>query len=256
MTHRGSETLIDPNAPRVVLVTGAGKRVGAEIARHLHTNGFDIALHYRESFSPAQKLADELNAIRQKSCEIFAADLARHQSSAILIDAVIKRFGQLDALVNNASSFYRTPIGSANEQHWDDLFASNAKAPFFLAQAAAPFLKQTHGALVNITDIYADRPLPQHTIYCMAKAALVMLTKSLAIELGPEVRVNAIAPGAILWPEDGKPYTEQEKLISKTALKRTGTPAEIASAVLFLLRDASFVTGEILRMDGGRALQI
>jgi pteridine reductase len=166
----------------------------------------------------------------------------------------VQRYGRLDALVNNASAFYPTPIGEATEAQWDELFASNAKGPFFLSQAAAPHLRAVRGAIVNLVDIYAGRPLPRHTLYCMAKAALAMLTVSLAKELGPEVRVNGVAPGAVLWPEAGKAYADQQELIARTALKRAGTPEDVAGAVLFLLRDARFVTGEILKVDGGRML--
>jgi pteridine reductase len=166
----------------------------------------------------------------------------------------VQRFGRLDALVNNASSFLATPIGAISEAQWDELFASNAKAPLFLAQAAAPHLRAARGAIVNLTDVYAERPLLHHTVYVMAKAALSVLTLSLARELGPEVRVNAVAPGAVLWPEAGKSESAQQELIARSALKRAGTPEDVAGAVLWLLRDAGFVTGQILRVDGGRSL--
>jgi len=166
------------------------------------------------------------------------------------------RFGRLDALVNNASAFFPTPVGSVTPQQWNDLFASNAQAPFFLTQAAAPHLRATHGAIVNMIDIYAQRPLARHPVYCMAKAALAMMTLALAKELAPDVRVNGIAPGAVLWPESGKAYADQSELIARTPLQRAGSPEDVAAAVLFLLRDATFTTGQIVNVDGGRALLI
>ena len=165
-------------------------------------------------------------------------------------------FGRLDALVNNASAFYATPIGSVTPAQWEELFASNARAPFFLAQAAAPHLKHARGGIVNIVDIYAERPLPGHPVYCMAKAALAMMTQALARELGPEIRVNGVAPGAVLWPESGKAYADQVELVARTPLQRAGAPDDVATAVLFLLRDAKFTTGQILRIDGGRSLAV
>jgi pteridine reductase len=168
----------------------------------------------------------------------------------------VQRYGRLDALVNNASSFYPTPIGEATQAQWDELFSSNARAPFFLAQAAAPHLRAARGAIVNLVDIYAERPLARHTIYCMAKAANLMLVQSLARELGPEVRVNGVAPGAVLWPEAGKSYADQQELLGKSALRRAGAPEDVAGAVKFLLCDAPFVTGQILRVDGGRSLNM
>ena len=246
---------IDPNAP-VALVTGAARRVGAVIARTLHAAGYRVALHHRASFDAALALQAELELARPGSTLLLQAELAHFDRLPELVAQVVGRFGRLDALVNNASAFHPTPIGEATERDWDELFASNAKAPFFLAQAAAPALRQAHGAIVNLVDIYAERPLRRHTLYCMAKAALQMLTLSLARELGPEVRVNGVAPGAVLWPEDGKAYTDQQALLAATALQRAGTPEDVAAAVLFLLRDARYTTGEILRVDGGRVLAI
>lgn len=240
----------------VALVTGAARRVGAAIARTLHAAGHDLALHYRQSADEVAALQRELDAARPQSTLTLHADLSDVSRLPLLVNDVIARFGRLDALVNNASAFRPTPIGSATVADWDDLFASNAKAPFFLAQAAAPHLRASGGAIVNLVDIYAERPLRRHTIYCMAKAALVMLTQSLARELGPDVRVNAIAPGAVLWPESGKPYTDQQALIEATALGRAGEPQDVADAALFLLRDARYVTGQVLRVDGGRTLAI
>lgn len=240
----------------VALVTGAARRVGAQIARTLHAAGYDLALHFRRSAVEVAELQAELEARRSHSTLLLQTELADIAHLPALIDTVIARYGRLDALVNNASTFHPTRIGDTTEREWDDLFASNAKAPFFLAQAAAPHLRASHGSIVNLVDIYAERPLRHHTVYCMAKAALQMLTYSLARELGPEVRVNGVAPGAVLWPESGKAYTDQQVLIEHTALKRAGTPQDVADAVLFLLRDARYSTGQILRVDGGRMLAI
>jgi pteridine reductase len=238
----------------VVLITGAAKRVGRVIARTLHEVGYEVALHYRSARGEAEQLAAELEAKRAGSTLLVAGELSNVAELPKLVLRTVQRYGRLDALVNNASAFYPTPIGEATEAQWDELFASNAKGPFFLSQAAVPHLRAARGAIVNLVDIYAGRPLPRHTLYCMAKAALAMLTVSLAKELGPEVRVNGVAPGAVLWPEAGKAYADQQELIARTALKRAGTPEDVAGAVLFLLRDARFVTGEILKVDGGRML--
>lgn len=240
----------------VALVTGAARRVGRVIARTLHEAGYDLALHYRGSRGEAEQLAAELGARRADSVLLLAADLARTEELPRLVLRTVQRFGRLDALVNNASAFYPTPIGEATEAQWDELFASNAKAPFFLAQAAAPHLRVARGAIVNLVDIYAERPLARHTLYCMAKAANAMLVKSLARELGPEVRVNGVAPGAVLWPEAGKSSAEQHDLLARTALRRAGAAEDVAGAVLYLLRDAPYVTGHILPVDGGRLLMI
>ena len=245
-----------PELRPVALVTGASRRIGATIARTLHAAGYDLALHHRRDDDGMAALVVELESARADSTLALRAELADTDALPILVADALARFGRLDALVNNASAFFATPIGRATAQQWDELFAANARAPFFLSQAAAPALRQTSGAIVNLTDIYAERPLREHTIYCMAKAALAMLTLSLAKELGPEVRVNAIAPGAVLWPEAGKSSAEQERLIAKTALRRAGDPQDVADAALFLIRDARYTTGQILRVDGGRALGI
>lgn len=238
----------------VALITGAARRVGATIARTLHAAGYDLALHHRQSHTEMAALVAELEATRASSTVVLAAELAQFDRLPELIAHTIGRFGRLDALVNNASSFAATPIGGITPAQWNELFAPNAWAPLFLSQAAAPHLKQSRGAIVNLVDIYAERPLKDHTVYCMAKAALAMLTLSLATELGPEVRVNAIAPGAVLWPESGKVYADQQSLIARTPLQRVGTPQDVADAALFLLRDAHYTTGQILRVDGGRML--
>ena len=238
----------------VALVTGAARRIGAVIARHLHAAGYDLALHCRHSRAELDALIVDLERARAASTLALQADLADVAALAPLVAATIKRFGRLDALVNNASAFDPTPVGTATPAQWDDLFGANARAPFFLAQAAAPHLAERAGAIVNIVDIYAERPLPQHPIYCMSKAALAMMTKALARDLAPAVRVNGVAPGAVLWPDAGKNAAEQAELIERTPLRRMGTPDDIAATVLWLLRDAPFVTGEIVRVDGGRHL--
>lgn len=240
----------------VVLITGAARRVGARIARLLHARGLDLALHHRSSLDDMTALSAELEASRPGSCLALQAELAELDRLPELVAATLGRFGRLDALVNNASAFYPTPVGAITPRHWDELFASNARAPLFLSQAAAPHLKASGGCIVNLVDIYAERPLAQHPVYCMAKAALLAMTRSLAIELGPEVRVNAVAPGAVLWPESGKAYTDQEKLIENTALKRAGRPDDVAEAVRWLIQDAAYCSGEVIRVDGGRSLAI
>ncbi|MBK8283448.1 MAG: pteridine reductase [Ahniella sp.] len=240
----------------VALVTGAARRVGAVIVRQLHAAGYRIALHVRHSRAEGEALQAELQALRADSCLLLEGDLADTAALPDLVSRTVDHFGRLDALVNNASAFYPTPIGETTEQHWDDLFASNAKAPFFLAQAAAPALRLSRGVILNITDIYAERPLRNHCVYVMAKSALRMMTLSLARELAPDVRVNAIAPGAILWPESGKAYADQQTLIDKTPLQRAGEPEDIARTALFLLRDAPYITGEVIHVDGGRSLII
>ena len=242
------------DARPVALVTGSARRIGAAIARALHAAGYDLALHCRHSRGELDALAAELEAARPGSTFVQQADLADFDRLPELIAHTIGRYGRLDALVNNASSFQSTPIGTATPAQWDALFASNARAPFFLAQAAAPHLAATRGAIVNLTDIYGERPLRDHTLYCMAKAALIMLTKSLALELGPEVRVNAVSPGAILWPEEGGTTAAQQAMLGRTPLARTGTPEEVAEAVRWLLQDAHYSTGQVLHLDGGRLL--
>ena len=244
-------------SPRpVVLITGAAKRVGSVIARTLHAAGYDLALHYRNSHFEMDSLRAELEIVRQNSTCAIQAELADIERLPQLVETCIARYGRLDGLINNASAFFPTEIGKTTAQQWNELFASNVQAPFFLAQAAAPHLKSVKGSIVSVVDIYAERPLAGHPVYSMAKAALAMMTQALAKELAPDVRVNGIAPGAILWPESGKPYADQQELIARTALKRTGTPEDVATAVLFLLRDAKFTTGQILKVDGGRALVI
>ena len=243
-----------PEAPRpVVLVTGAARRIGAAIAHRLHAGGCYLALHHLQSGTDMVALADKLERARPGSVHVLQADLREFDRLPELVAATVGRFGRLDGLVNNASNFYPTPIGAATPQQWDDLFAVNARAPFFLAQAAAPHLRATRGAIVNLVDVYASRPLPGHAPYSAAKAALVSLTRALALELAPQVRVNAVAPGAILWPEQDASTAGQQAILAATALGRTGTPGDIAAAVQWLLStDAGYVTGQVLHVDGGR----
>ena len=243
---------------KVALVTGAARRIGAVTVRMLHQQGATVIIHYRHSKSDAEKLSNELNAIRADSCFISQAELANVESLNNMIDSVIAQTGRLDILINNASSFFPTKVGEITEDHWDNLFASNLKAPLFLSQAAATHLDKTQGCIVNMVDIHAERPLAEHPVYCAAKAGLLMLTKSLAKELGPNVRVNGVSPGAILWPEsDGNSAevnAEHQALLDKTSLKREGSPEDIANAISFLVSDASYITGHIIPVDGGRLL--
>jgi pteridine reductase len=238
---------------KVVLITGGAKRVGAAICRRLHARGADLMLHYRASAGEARLLQAELNHVRADSVALIQADLLDLNKLPAIVDQTVQRFGHLDALVNNASSFYATPIGDVTATNWDDLIGTNLRAPLFLAQAAAPALRKAQGAIVNITDIHAERPLKSYVVYSIAKAGLVALTRSLARELAPEVRVNAVAPGPILWPDD-ESFDElsRQRIISHTLLKREGTPEDIAKAVYFLLADAGYVTGETINVDGGR----
>jgi pteridine reductase len=240
----------------VALVTGAARRVGAVIARRLHAAGYAIALHHRGAADAALAVQAELERARPGSTLLLQAELAEFDRLPEVVARTVGKFGRLDALVNNASAFYPTPIGTTTPAMWDELFASNARAPFFLAQAAAPHLRAARGGIVNLVDIYAERPLAHHTVYGMAKAALVAMTLSLARELAPEVRVNGVAPGAVLWPEAGKAYADQQALLANTALQRAGSPEEVAEAVRWLLQDATYTTGQVVRVDGGRSLLI
>lgn len=239
---------------KVLLVTGASQRIGESIVRLMHAEGMNIILHYRNSRSDAQKIQQELNAKREDSVILIQADLSETNKISEMIREAVKGWGRIDAIVNNASNFYPTPIGEIDEKHWDDLINSNLKAPLFLSQAAAPYLKQQQGCIVNIVDIHADRPLKNHTVYCIAKAGLVMLSKSLARELAPEVRVNAIAPGAILWPENDIDDVTKKRIVSGTVLKRQGSTDDIATTVRFLIKEANYITGQVLAVDGGRTL--
>lgn len=240
----------------VALITGGARRIGASIAQTLHAAGYRIVLHCRNSLAEAEALRDTLQQSRRNSCAVLQADLNQLPQVQQLAQQALNTYGRLDLLVNNASSFYPTPLNNASEQQWDDLFASNAKAPFFLSQALAGSLRKQRGAIINIADIHAAKPLREHTIYCMAKAANTMLTQSLAKELAPEVRVNGIAPGAILWPENEAELGSngQQKILDQVPLARSGTPEDIASTVLFLACNNHYITGQIIAVDGGRTL--
>lgn len=246
----------NPLASKVALVTGAARRIGAEIARTLHQAGMNIVLHYNASEEEAITLCEQFNQKRESSAVALRADLQIAESEKALINQATKVWNRLDLLVNNASRFYKTATQEVTEYAWDDLMNSNLKAPFFLSQAAAPFLAASQGSIVNIVDIHAGRPLRDYSVYCISKSGLVMMTKSFAKELGPLVRVNAVAPGSILWPEGKNTLTEEEKqkIINHTALQRSGTPQDIAKAVLFFARDADYITGQVLMVDGGRSL--
>ena len=239
---------------QVVLITGAAKRIGAAIARSLHDAGADVAIHWRSSEQEAADLAAELCAIRPESARIFQADLNDTAAIPALVEDVVAWRGRLDCLVNNASSFYPTPLGEITEQDWHDLMGSNLKAPLFLAQSAAPHLREAQGNLINIVDIHAIRPLRDHLTYGPAKAGLAMLTKALARDLAPEVRVNGVSPGAILWPEDGLSDAVKKTILSQVPLERPGDPEDIAGCVRFLVRDATYITGQIIAVDGGRSI--
>lgn len=243
---------------RAVLVTGAARRIGAVVARRLHEAGARIALHCHRSLAQADALRAELEARRRGSCIVVQADLLDIASLARIVAETGDAFGRLDGLVNNASSFYATPLGGIGEREWNDLVGTNLRAPLFLAQAAAARLRAAQGAIVNVVDIHAERPLKDFAVYTLAKAGLAGLTRALAVELAPEVRVNGVSPGAILWPDEGRHFDERERerITAQTPLARTGSPEDIASAVKYLLFDAPFVTGQILAVDGGRALPL
>ncbi len=240
----------------VVLVTGGARRLGAAIVRHLHARGLSVVVHYRSSTDEARRLQAELEALRPGTVALVAADILAPDAPRVLVEAALARFGRLDLLVNNASTFYETPLDTAGYAHWDDLMGTNLRAPFFLCHSAAPHLAARAGAIVNMTDIHAHRPLKDFPIYSVAKAGLAMLTQSLARELAPRVRVNGVAPGAILWPEVGADEAERARVLARIPLHRTGAPEDIARAVAFLLLDAPYVTGQILAVDGGRSTML
>ena len=248
---------ITPLLGKVILITGAVKRIGEAIARRLHADGARVAIHTRHSVLAANRLAETLNAIRPKSAIVVTADLVEPNAAARVVAEVLSCYERLDGLVNNASSFFPTPIGSIDLDAWNDLVGSNFMAPLFLSQAAAPFLQKTKGAIVNITDIHAERPLRNYPLYCAAKGALLALTRSLAVELGPQVRVNAVAPGAILWPEN-KAFdrSERQAIVAHTLLEREGSPEDIARAVQFLFLNAPYITGQVINVDGGRTAHL
>ena len=241
-----------------VLITGAARRIGAAIARTLHDAGARTILHCNRSRDEADALCAELEARRKGSCAVVQHDLLDVDGLAALIERAAAVFGRLDGLVNNASSFHATPFGAVTPRDWEDLMGSNLRAPLFLAQAAAPHLKRTHGAIVNVVDIHAERPLRSYIVYSVAKTGLAGLTRALAVEMGPEVRVNGVAPGTILWPDAGEHFApdEQRRIVGQTPLARVGAPEDVAGAVKYLLFDAPFVTGQILAVDGGRSLYL
>ncbi len=243
---------------KVVLVTGGAKRVGAAICRRLHAAGASLAVHYRNSAQEALALRDELNALRPESAATFQSDLLDLNALRPLVDHVIGKFGRLDALINNASSFYATPLAEVDEHQWNDLLGTNLRAPLFLAQAAADELRRRHGCIVNIADIHAERPMHGHLLYSVAKAGLAALTRALAQEMAPQVRVNAVAPGVIMWPENATWMDDEQrrKIVAHTLLKREGEPDDIAKTVAFLIQDAPYVTGQIIAVDGGRSINI
>lgn len=242
---------------KVVLITGAARRVGAAIARRMHAHGANVLLHHRGAEKEAVALESELNAIRAKSVIRIKADLLAHSAPELLVRTAVERFGRLDVLVNNASSFFPTAVGEIEDKGWEELMGANVKAPLLLSQAAAPELAKARGSIVNIVDIHADRPLKGYVVYTIAKAGLAALTRSLAMELAPDVRVNGVSPGAIAWPEDGQfPPEVRKHIIDDTLLKRLGDPEDIARAVYFLAAEAPYVTGQIIAVDGGRSINI
>lgn len=248
-----SGTLTD----KTVLVTGGARRVGAAICRRVHAAGARVVLHHRESVGEAQALQRELNGLRADSAALVQGDLLDPDAWSRLIGEVTTAFGRLDVLVNNASSFYATPVGEVSEQSWHDLVGTNLKAPLFLSQAAAPELRKTRGCIINIIDIHAERPMTNHLVYNAAKGGLLALTRALARDLAPQVRVNGVSPGTIIWPEDTTWQNERERqrIVSQTPLQRTGEPGDIAQAVEFLAA-APFVTGQIIAVDGGRSIAL
>jgi pteridine reductase len=244
-------------ADRVVLVTGGARRVGAAICRHLHQQGARILVHYHHSAAEAENLCSEFNRLRENSAAALGADLLAAGALPTLAQQARARFGRVDGLVNNASTFYETPWGQVTEAAWDDLIGTNFKVPLFLAQALAPDLRQVGGSIVNIIDIHAELPLPKHVVYTAAKGGLLALTRALARELGPEVRVNGVSPGAILWPDDPAWDSAERRaqVVAHTLLQRCGEPSDIAQAVGYLL-SATYVTGQIIAVDGGRSLAL
>lgn len=244
---------------RVALITGASGRIGAQTARRLHQSGMNVLIHYRSSGQGAERLKAELENERADSVALLQADLLDTAHAGNLIDQAVKVFGRLDALINNASSFYPTPVGTISEDNWDDLIGSNMKAPLFLSQAAAPHLARHQGCIVNLADVHGFRPMKNHTVYSMAKAANIMMIKSLARELAPDVRVNGVAPGAIAWPElnDGQSLDEQtqQQILQRVPMQRKGEFDDIARTVRFLVMEAPYITGQVIAVDGGRMIQ-
>ena len=244
----------EPLAGKTALVTGAARRVGEAIVRALHGAGANVVVHYRSSAAEAERLAADLNGTRAGSVRLAQADLLDVTQHGALVAGAVETFGGLDILVNNASTFYPTPVGEIGETEWDDLIGSNLKAPLFLAQAAAPALHERGGLIVNLADIHGMRPLRRYPVYSVAKAGVIMLTLSLARELGPHVRVNAIAPGPVMWPENGIDRALEARILQRTALKRPGSADDVARACLFFATEAPYVTGQVLAVDGGRSI--
>jgi pteridine reductase len=239
---------------KVALITGAARRIGAAISRCLHADGANVVVHYRNSADDAVALCEQLNQLRPDSAMSIQAELADTAKLPDLIAAVTAWQGRLDILINNASSFYATPIGTVSEEHWNDLVGTNLKAPLFLSQAALQPLRESHGSIVNIVDVHAQRPLREHSVYGSAKAGLAMLTRSLAKDLAPEVRVNGVSPGAIMWPENGLNDASKTAILKQIPAARIGDATDIAGCVLYLVRDAHYVTGQIIAVDGGRSI--
>src|SRR6185436_13548270 len=245
-------------AEKVALITGGARRVGAAVCRSLHAAGLDLMVHYRSSGDDARAMQAELNAVRAESVALVQADLLNVSSLPSMVNDTVRQFGRLDVLINNASSYYPTPVGEVGEGEWEDLMGTNLKTPLFLSQAAAPHLKRNHGCIVNIVDIHADRPMRNYLVYSVAKGGLLALTRALASELGPEVRVNGVSPGVILWPEDERWSDEvaRQRIIHTTLLKRVGEPEDIARTVRFLIYDAPYITGQVIAVDGGRSIHL
>ena len=237
-----------------VLITGSAKRIGAACARLLHDQGCNVLLHYRSSKAEAELLCDEFNQKRPGSAKLVQGNLRNMKELEAIAQMAMSSWGGVDVLINNASSFYPTPLAEASEEQWDDLLGSNLKAPFFLSKALSDGLAKRQGCIVNIVDIHAERGLPGYPVYSIAKAGLVAMTKILANELAPAIRVNAVAPGAILWPETGLSEQGKNEILQRVPLSRCGSPEDIAKAVLYLVKDADYVTGQILTVDGGRTL--
>ncbi|ARN74297.1 pteridine reductase [Oceanicoccus sagamiensis] len=241
---------------RVALVTGAAQRIGAEICKTLHGAGFNIIIHYRSSSQPAEELADQLNQQRSGSAHCIKADLTNSNDVLALAIAAEKHWGHIDALINNASTFYPTPLNTSTEEDWNALFDSNVKGPFFLSQTLTPTLSQRQGCIVNLVDIHSEKPMADHTIYSMAKASVAMMTKTLAKEMAPAVRVNGVSPGAILWPEQELDPNDKSSILNKVPMQKIGDVSDIAKTVAFLVNDAPYITGQIIAVDGGRSLNM
>ena len=239
---------------KTALITGAAKRIGASISRNIHEAGYKVGIHYNSSKKDAKKLCEELNAKRAGSAQIFKADITKVSDAKSLVNSFLKWGGKLDLLINNASSFYPTPIGSVTEENWNDLIGTNLKGPLFISQEASVSLKKNKGSIINLVDIHIKSPPKDHAVYIAAKAGLEILTRSLARDLAPEVRVNGISPGAILWPEGELDAATKDKILDSIPLKRKGNPQDISDCVLFLVNSASYISGQIISVDGGKSI--